>query len=355
MKSIIFKGPGKYAYEDRPKPVLENPTDVIIKVLGVGICGTDLHILMDPPLHPAIPGIILGHEFCGQIDEVGQQVGWLKKGDKVIVDPHPPCGHCEHCTSDRPLMCSELYGTVAKKYPEHKGHAYTRGIFQDGGLTSYVCLPANSVFKVKEETPFEVAALAEPLSCVGCSMEKLKMQPGDTVCILGAGPVGLLFTCMAKAAGAVSIIVSEPSDYRRNKALNCGATRVVNPYKENLKEVVLQETNNLGADHCIEAVGAEMMTAIDMVRCNGKVLQFGHDETAAPPIKLGEIVKKEIELYGGFLGKYYFEKTARIIESGILPLKEIATHTLPLSKYGEALELLNNRQGLKIIIYPEEY
>ena len=85
------------------------------------------------------------------------------------------------------------------------------------------------------------------------------------------------------------------------------------------------------------------------------MLQFGHDETAAPPIKLGEIVKKEIELHGGFLGKYYFEKTARIIESGILPLKEIATHTFPLSKYGEALKLLHNRQGLKIIIYPEEY
>lgn len=354
MNSIIFMGHGKFAYEERLKPKIQNSTDVLLKVLGVGICGTDLHILMNPPMHPAMPGIILGHEFCGQIEEVGKDVTWLEKGDKVIVDPHQPCGKCEHCISNRPLLCKELYGALEKDYPEFKGHANTRGIFQDGALTSYICVPAKSVFKIKKDTPFEIAALAEPLSCVGCAMEKLKIQPGDTVCVLGGGPIGLLFTCLAKVAGATKLIVSEPSEYRRNKALNCGATHIVNPFKENLEEIVLRETNGLGVDHCIEAVGAELMTAINMVRCNGKVLQFGHDETAAPPIKLGEIVKKEVEIHGGFLGKYYFEKTAHIIETGILPLHEIVTHTFPLSKYQKALDLLRRLEGLKVIIYPEE-
>ena len=355
MKAIIFKGPGKFAYEERPKPVLKNKDDVLLKVLGVGICGTDLHILMDPPMHPARPDIIFGHEFCGEIAEVGEDVTWLEKGDKVIVDPHAPCGQCEHCRSDRPLMCSVLYGEVEKDLPQYKGHGNTHGIFQDGGLTSYVVLPAGTVYKISKDTPFEVAALAEPLSCVGCAIEKLKIQPGDTVCVLGAGPIGLLFTSMAKAAGAVKLIVSEPSDYRREKALKCGATRVVNPQTEDLQAVVLEETGGIGVDHCIEAVGALLMMAIDTVRCNGKVLQFGHDETAAPPIRLAEIVRKEVEIHGGFLGKYYYEKTARIIESGILPLEEIATHTFPLSRYQEALDLLRRREGLKVIIYPEEY
>jgi threonine 3-dehydrogenase len=200
-----------------------------------------------------------------------------------------------------------------------------------------------------------LAALAEPISCVGYAIEKLNIQTGDSVCILGAGPIGLLFTSMAKANGATRVIVSEPHEFRREKALKCGATRVVNPMCENLKEICFSETNGLGVDHCIEAVGQLLSTAIDMIRSGGKVLMFGHDETACPSIRLAEIVRKEAQIFGGFLGKYYFEKTARIIESGILPLEEIVTHVLPLSKYQEGLDLLRSGKALKVVIYPEEY
>ena len=350
MKAIIFKKPGVYAYEDRPKPELSDPYDVLVKVLGVGICGTDLHILSDPPIHPAKPEIILGHEFCGQVEAVGQKVTGLKPGDKVIVDPHPPCGFCDSCRSDRPEMCENLY-----LHGEGiEGQAETRGIFRDGGLASHAVIPAGSAYRVDPNTPFSHMALAEPLSCVGYGIEKLKIQVGESICILGAGPIGLLFVALAKANGATKIIVSEPHQYRREKALRCGATRIVNPMEEDLKTICQEETGGLGVDHCVEAVADMLMEAIDMVRTGGKVLLFGHDETAAPPIKLGEIVKKEVEIHGCFLGKYYFEKTARIIESGILPLDEIATHTMPLSEYGKALELLRAGQALKIVIYPEE-
>lgn len=352
MKSIIFKGPGKYAYEERPKPEIKNPDDVLIKVLGVGICGTDLHVLMNPPMHPARPDIIFGHEFSGEVAGVGSAVNWLEPGDKVIVDPHPPCGHCKHCRSDRPDMCTTLYNQQGTPYFEH---GRTRGLFQDGALTSYTCVPAHSVFKVAKDTPYQLATLAEPLSCVGYAIEKLKIQAGDSVCILGAGPMGLLFAAMAKANGATRVIVSEPVEYRRNKALKCGATRVVNPKEEDLVKVCQEETDGLGVDHCIEAVGQLLPTAISVIRSSGNVLMFGHDETANPPVRLAEIVRKEAHIYGGFLGKYYFEKTARIIESGILPLEEIVTHTLPLSRYEEGLQLLRAGQALKVVIYPEEY
>ncbi|MDD2533296.1 MAG: alcohol dehydrogenase catalytic domain-containing protein [Eubacteriales bacterium] len=352
MKSIIFKKPGEWAYEDRPIPQIKNPDDVKIKVLGVGICGTDLHVLMNPPMHPAKPDIIFGHEYAGEVAEVGSAVNWLKPGDKVIIDPHPPCGHCEHCRSDRPDMCTTLYSQQGTPYFEH---GLVRGLFQDGALTSYTCVPSYSVFKIEKDTPFELAALAEPLSCVGYAIEKLHIQAGDTVCILGAGPMGLLFTAMAKANGASKVIVSEPHEYRRGKALKCGATRVVDPKTENLKQICLDETNGLGVDHCIEAVGQLLMTAIDVVRTSGKVIMFGHDETAAPSIKLAEIVRKEVTIFGGFLGKYYFEKTGRIIESGILPLEEIVTHKFPLSQYEDGLELLRAGKAIKVVIYPEEY
>ena len=231
----------------------------------------------------------------------------------------------------------------------------TRGLFADGALCSYTCVPAQSVYKIDNNTPYQLAALAEPLSCVGYAIEKLDIQAGDTVCVLGAGPMGLLFASMAKANGATRVIVSEPHEYRRNKALRCGATRVVNPMEEDLRQVCLEETNGLGVDHCIEAVGQLLPTAIDMIRPGGKVLMFGHDETAVPQIRLAEIVRKEAQIFGGFLGKYYFEKTARIIESGILPLEEIVTHTFPLSEYEKGLELLRAGKALKVVIYPEEY
>ncbi len=355
MKAIVLKATGKdnvvkVAYEDRPIPQIKNPDDVQIKILGVGICGTDLHILMDPPLHPSNSNIIFGHEFCGQVTAVGKAVTGLKAGDKVIVDPHPACGYCNDCRSNRPEMCENLF-----LHGEGiEGQAATRGIFRNGGLASYAVIPAHSAYKISQETPYQRMALAEPLSCVGYGIEKLKIQAGETVCILGAGPIGQLFTALAKANGATKVIVSEPHQYRREKALKVGATRVVDPTKEDLKAVILEETNGLGIDHCIEAVGQFLMTAINMVRTGGKVLMFGHDETASPNIKLGEIVKKEVEIHGCFLGKYYYEKAARIIESNILPLDEIATHTLPLSRYEEGLELLRNGQALKVVIYPEE-
>lgn len=352
MKAIVFKKPGVYAYEDRPVPKIEKPDDILIKVLGVGICGTDLHVLMDPPLHPARPDIIFGHEFCGEVAKVGSAIGWLKPGDRVIVDPHPPCGHCENCRSDRPGQCTTLYSQHDTPWPEH---GVTRGLFADGALTSYICVPAHSVYKIDKNTPWKLAALAEPLSCVGYAIEKLKIQAGDTVAILGAGPMGLLFASMAKANGATRVIVSEPYEFRREKALKCGATRVVDPKNEDLKKVCLEETNGLGVDHCIEAVGQLLQQAIDVVRPGGKVIMFGHDETATPPIRLADIVRKEVEIHGGFLGKYYFEKTGRIIESGILPLEEIVTHTFPLSEYEKGLELLRKGKALKVVIYPEEY
>jgi threonine 3-dehydrogenase len=350
MKAVIFKRPGVFDFEDRPKPEIKGADDILIKILGVGICGTDLHILMDPPMHPAQPGIIFGHEFCGQVEEVGKGAKGFAPGDKVIVDPHPPCGYCGNCRSNRPEMCENLF----LRGEGIEGQAKTRGIFIDGGLTSYAVIPSGSAYKIAPDTPFHRMALAEPLSCVGYGIEKLRIQAGETVCILGAGPIGALFTALARANGATKVIVSEPHQYRRKKALKCGATRVVDPTKEDLKSVCLEETGGLGVDHCIEAVGQFLMTAINMARTGGRVLQFGHDETANPNIKLGEIVRKEIEIHGCFLGKYYYEKAARIIEANLLPLDEIATHTLPLSKYGEGLSLLRQGKALKVIIYPEE-
>ncbi|MCZ2845219.1 MAG: alcohol dehydrogenase catalytic domain-containing protein [Candidatus Bathyarchaeota archaeon] len=347
MLAAVFEGNGKLVLKDRPVPSIKRENDVLVKVTGVGICGTDLHILQVPPAHPAKIGSILGHEFTGTIAEVGNAVKDFKSGDMVLVDPHPGCGLCTECRNGRPDRCIPLYAG------EVPGQCKTIGIFSDGAMTSYVIVPKHALFKVSSKVPSYLAALAEPLSCVVSASNKLKVQPGEDVVILGAGPIGLLFTCLFKACGAAKIIVSEPSDYRRKVAIECGATLIVDPKKENLEKIVLKETGD-GADVVVEAVGMLLNQTLNLVRAGGKVLQFGHDELAKPAIQVAEIVRKEITIYGAFIGKFSFEKVAKIIESGVLPLEKVVSHRLPLSEVHKGIDLLKKQAGLKIILHPED-
>ena len=345
MLAAVFEGNGKLVLQERPKPVIRKPDDVLLKVTGVGICGTDLHILQVPAAHPATVGSILGHEFTGTVVEVGSAVTGYQPGDAVLVDPHPGCGQCPQCQQGRPDQCIPLY---------KNGHCQTIGIFSDGAMTSYAIVPKYSLFKINSKVPSHLRALAEPMGCVYSATQKLKVQPGDTVTILGAGPIGLLFTCFLKASGAAKVIVAEPSEYRRNLAKECGATRVVNPKQEDLEQVVLGETGGEGTDVVVEAVGPLINQTLKLVKAGGKVLQFGHDELARPEIQVAEIVRKEITIHGAFIGKFALEKVARIIESGVMPLDKIVSHQLPLSKVHEGLDLLRQGKAIKIILHPED-
>ena len=349
MLAAVFEGNGRLVLKDRPKPELQNDSDALIKVTGVGICGTDLHILQVPPAHPAKQNIILGHEFTGEIVEVGSQIPDFVSGDAVLIDPHPGCGLCEECKNGNTDICLSLIASSGEP-----GHPATIGIFSDGAMTSYVTVPRESLYKVSSKVPSHIRALAEPLACVLNATNKLKVQPGDTVLVLGAGPIGLLFTALLKANGASKVIVSEISDYRKKAAKSCGASLVVNPQKEDLEAVVDRETDG-GPNIVVEAVGPLLPQAIKLVRARGTVLQFGHDETIEPAVPVGVMLKKEVQILGAFIGRYSFGRAAKVMESGQLPLDRIVSHRLPLSKVHEGIELLRQGQGLKIILEPEEY
>jgi threonine dehydrogenase-like Zn-dependent dehydrogenase len=347
MLAAVFKGEGRLVLEDRPEPELKNDTDALIKVTGVGICGTDLHILQVPPAHPAKKGIILGHEFTGRIVEVESGIPDFKAGESVLIDPHPGCGQCAACKRGEPDRCIPLYTTA------EPGHPDTIGIFSDGAMTSYVIVPRQSLYKVSPKVPTHIAALAEPLSCVVNAFDKLEMRPGESVLVLGAGPIGLLFASLFKAAGASRLIVSEPAEFRRKAARECGATTVVDPRNEDLEAVVRQELPD-GPNIVVEAVGPLLPQAIELVGSHGRVLQFGHDESVEPAVPVGTMLKKEVVIYGAFIGRHSFERTAAIMESGILPLETIVSHRLPLSRIQEGLDLLRQGKGIKVILEPEE-
>lgn len=346
MKAAVFEGPGKLTLTERPKPQLTRDDQALVKVEGVGICGTDLHILQVPPAHPAKAGIIEGHEFTGRIEELGSAVTGFEVGETVLIDPHPGCGVCEECRRGYPDHCTNLYATSGEP-----GHPDTLGLFSDGAMTSYVAVPQTSLYKVSADVPPHIRALAEPLACVVNATNKLKVQPGEYVVILGAGPIGLLFTALMAANGASKIIVSEPSEYRRMAAGEVGADIVVHP--DELQSTV-EATMGEGPDVVVEAVGPLLPTAVKLVRTGGKVMQFGHDESVTPEMPVGDLLKKEVVLYGSFIGKHSYEKVARIMESGKLPLDRIVSHRMPLSKVHEAIDMLRAGQALKVVLTPEE-
>jgi threonine dehydrogenase-like Zn-dependent dehydrogenase len=346
MLSAIFEGQGRLTLSDRPRPAITGPTEALIKVEGVGICGTDLHILQVPPVHPAKTGIILGHEFTGRIVELGDDIADFEIGEAVLIDPHPGCGSCIECRRGFPDHCATLIAASGEP-----GHPATIGIFSHGAMASHVVVPKQALYKVSGTVSPHIRALAEPLSCVVNAADKIKVQPGDFVVILGAGPIGLLFTALLRAGGASKIIVSEPSHYRRTAALRCGADAAVEP-KDLAREVA--EKMGEGPDVVIEAVGPLLPLAVELARTGGRILQFGHDESVQPAVPVGDLLKKELIVYGAFIGKNSFEKTARIMESGRLPLEEIISHKLPLRKVHEGIELLRAGKGLKIVLFPEE-
>ena len=330
--------------DNHPTPRITRPDQALIRVTGVGVCGTDLHMLQVPPVHPARPGIVEGHEFTGVIDALGDDIQGFTVGESVLIDPHPGCGVCDECRRQRPDRCIPLYATSGEP-----GHPDTIGIFSDGAMAEYVLVPRQSLYKVNQSVPPHIAALGEPLACVVNATNMLNVQPGEYAVVLGAGPIGLLFTALLRANGVSKLIVSEPSDFRRNAAMEVGADIAVRP--DDLADTLAREMPD-GPDVVIEAVGPLLPQAIEMTRAGGRVLQFGHDETVNPEIPVGEMLKKEIVIYSAFIGRYSFEKAARIMESGRLPLDVIVSHRMPLSKVHDAIALLRNGEALKIVLEP---
>lgn len=337
MLCAKFKGQGKFELEEVPVPQIKNDDDVLIKVTACGICGTDIHILEVPQGHPAKENVILGHEYTGKVVEVGKNVKHLKPGDNVVVDPNLTCGVCNYCRNALPNQCENMT---------------TLGIFIDGGFAEFNVAPAKALFKISSDVQPEIAALAEPLSCIVNAVNKSELKLGQNVVVLGAGPIGLLFAMVFKSAGAGKVIVAEISDTRRNFAKICGADLVCDPREINLKECVLSKTNNLGADIVVDAVGSLLQQALSLVKRNGKIILFGMNENIRSEVKQYDITRYEIEILGTYIAKYTFPSAINILESRIAPFEKLITKKLPLASVKEGIELAKTGEVIKIVILP---
>lgn len=334
MVAGVFMGEGVLEIQQRPRPELPGADWVILKNEGCGVCGTDLHILSVPPGIAATPGAILGHEFIGEVVEVGPDVREIKLGDRVAVAANLTCGLCRQCKAGRSLHCENWT---------------TLGIHKDGGFAPYTAAPERALHKVSKELPFEEAVWVEPLSCVVNGTDRLTIQPGQTAAIVGAGPIGILHGLIFKAAGA-KVIISDLAPFRLEVAKKAGLDVVVNVKTEDLKQVVMDYTDGLGAEVVVDAVGNQFGIVIGLAARGGKISLFGMNEEARPQVKQCDITRNELTVYGSFVGAHTFPRAIQILERGAIRPSVMNSMILPLEDIFKGIEAARRGEAVKVIV-----
>lgn len=337
MLAAVFEGDGKLAVKEVPVPIIQDDHDVLLKVEAASICGTDVHILEVPPGHPATPGAILGHEYVATVLKVGLAVEGLQEGDRVVVDPNLTCGRCRYCRMGMPNMCENMT---------------TLGIYLDGGFAEYNVAPSQALHRISSSVSPDAAVFAEPLSCVVNGTHKVRLHPGESVVVLGAGPIGLLFTQVFRATGAGTIIVSEVVETRAEAARRSGADLVADPRDGRFREKVMAETG-IGADVVVDAVGSLLPTALELVRRGGKVLLFGMNQGAMPEVAQYYITRHEVAVLGTFIAKHTFPPAIKVLESGAINTEAMITHGVTVGNVHEGFDAMKSGRAVKVVVTPD--
>jgi L-iditol 2-dehydrogenase len=339
MRAAVFSAPGKFEVVERETPRALEGT-VTVRVEACGLCGTDVHIYRGEFPTAAFP-LIAGHEFAGIIEAIGSGVSHLRAGDHVAVDPNISCGSCRPCRRGLVHLCRQLTAV---------------GVNLDGGFATYCQVPARQAYRVPRDMPFETAAMAEPVSCCVHGIERARVRPGDFVVVIGAGMIGLVMTQLARLRGAAMVLVSEPSPPKREAAQRLGATRVVDPGAEDLRAAVAEATGSDGADCAIDCVGGAetAQQATELVGEGGTVLLFG----VAPPsaratIAPYDIYRREITITGSFTNPFTFDAAVALLATGRVQVQELISHRVALPDLPGAIEMVEARQAMKVVVQPQ--
>ncbi|MCW2134188.1 zinc-dependent alcohol dehydrogenase family protein [Arthrobacter sp. VKM Ac-2550] len=348
MKALVYGGPGQKSWQDVPDPRIVNPTDAIVRIDTTTICGTDLHILKGDV--PAVqPGRILGHEGVGTITDVGASVGNLTVGDRVIISCIKSCGHCANC---RTGLYSHCLGDEGQS-----GIGWIFGHLIDGTQAEYVRVPYadNSLHRLPEGVSDEQAVMLSDILPTGfeIGVQYGRVKPGDTVAVIGAGPVGLAAIATAGLYGAAAIIAIDLDKNRLEQARTFGATETVIS-GSGWKEQVLALTDGQGVDVAIEAVGIpqtfEMATRI--VRPGGNVANVGvHGKPVE--LHLEELWIQNINISTGLVNANTTPMLLKLVAQQKLPAEKFATHRFALDNILDAYDTFSRASetnALKVVI-----
>jgi L-iditol 2-dehydrogenase len=342
MKTAMLYGVKDLRIEDIPVPKVE-AGEVLVKVKAATTCGTDLKIFQRGYIEKVIKlPTIFGHEWAGEVVEVGKGIEWPEKGMHVRAGNSAPCLHCTMCQKGKYNLCDNM-------------------IWLWGAYAEYIKVPAHMVLVNMQEIPqhvsYEEAAITEPLACVLHGVEEAKVKLGDTVAIIGAGPIGLLHLLTVKKMGAGKTIVIDLVEERLEFAKKLGVDETINAGKEDTMERVRQLTGGYGADIAIEAIGlpATWEQALKLAKKGGTVLEFG----GCPP---GTEIKLNAEMlhYGELtvMGTFHttplhFRKALNLIATRTIDVRSLVTRKMKLDNIKEAFEILStSKSEIKIGIVP---
>ena len=347
MKAFVKMnpGPGEVHYLDWDTPVVARD-DVLIQVKAVGICGTDVHVYDWPEnivreYKPKLP-LVMGHEFAGVVAEVGAKVKHVNAGDRVTAMPILYCGECYFCRDGRQNICD---------------NRPLLGLGANGAFAQYVSIRSENVYRLDKGISFELGALSE-LACVGLhAIEKTRLIEGEEVAVVGAGPLGLMLTLLAKHAGAAHVFVTglEADRERLERAKQVGAFPIL-VEKEDPGERVLSDTGGLGADVVFETAGSAsgVIQSLSLARKGARVgiLGQGHEISG---IETAMLCFREIEMIGtrAYTPKHW-QKVSAVLLNAKNELEQMITHHLPLRQAEEGIRRMKSREGLKIILLPWE-
>jgi len=346
MKALVYHGPGKKNWEDKPKPTIQQPTDAIVKILRTTICGTDLHILKgDVP--EVEEGRILGHEGVGVIEETGMAVSAFKKGDHVLISCISSCGKCEYCRRGMYSHC-ENGGWILGHLIDGTQAEYTRIPFAD---TSLYHIPAGA-----DE---EALVMLSDILPTGfeCGVLNGKVQPGSSVAIVGSGPIGLAALLTAQFYSPASIIMIDPDDNRLAAASKLCATLTINNSREDAIEKTKAATGGKGADCVIEAVGipASFELCQSLVAPGGIIANIGVHGSSAP-LHLETLWAQNISITTRLVDTVTTPMLLRTVQSKKLNPKQLITHHFRLSDILSAYDTFQHAaktNALKVILTNE--
>jgi L-iditol 2-dehydrogenase len=342
VKAGLLQEVNEIRFTEVADPVLE-PGDMLLRVKAATICGTDIRILRGKKTAGIRYPSILGHEFAAEIVDNGGH-SRFKCDDAVVVCPQFACGHCAYCIRGAENLCRNLQAM---------------GYEIDGAFAEFVRIPAQAVrsgnvFEMPENLSFDMASVAEPLACVMNGQDLVDIRMGDTVLILGAGPIGILHVILARQSGALKIVVSEPNPLRREAALRAGADIVIDPVNEDVSALVKEATGGLGADVAICAIGVPSLAndAIGFVRHRGRVSLFaGFSTGVQAELDVNAIHYNELVVTGSFgLTRLHFERALGLLSSRKAAFESIITHRFALSEIAEALTTAEKGHAIKVAL-----
>ncbi|MBS7623465.1 alcohol dehydrogenase catalytic domain-containing protein [Candidatus Bathyarchaeota archaeon] len=339
----VDKSPGiKVMDTDRPRL---GPRDVLVQVKATAYCGSDLHLYkwdgQAVKWNSPIPRI-LGHEFSGDVVEVGKNVTMVQVGDLVAGETHIPCERCYMCRTGRMHICENM-----KIFGVH---------VPEGSFAEFAVIPETIAYKLPPGTPYDVGALYEPCGVAMHAVQRAAPNPGDIAVVLGCGPIGIYVQQIMRALGS-DVIATDIKKFRIEHARRVGAAReVIDASEGNVVERIKAATGQRGADIVFEAAGAgsTIIQSLDIVAKAGKVVLFGASPENPTLDTTTYIVYKEIDVLG-LTGRYMYstwDRVQRLVTRGLIDLKSVVTHTFPLEKAEEGFQLLLRGDASKVILRP---